>query len=428
MNFQLRSIVAWPVLGALQKLQDLVFAPSHRGEGSLGIGLDRLKTPRGLLLRKGPAFWEERRRLLANAILGPYAAPEHRSRIAPVVTEAETGTGRMFLTWDLGEINATALLSRPGDHERNVGSSRGLVIIHSGHEGDAYDREENLDPYGYARLLVGLGFDVLSLCMPLIGYNNFSDRPRDPDPDPALYLSPHAVFDYWESEGKRDVLSYFLAPVLMAIDWAEETLGHTHFAMAGCSGGGWTTTVAAALDPRISLSIPIPAPLPPHLMDMNEWYPLDWEAKMNPTPVYKLCSFICMFVLSTIGGKGMRRSVHLLHMNEMYPNPSPNNVEGREEELEAYYGRYLPSILAAAQPPRPADLIGSPGGTAALGSPLRLAVSGAREHCGDWHDHAMLETLLLRWHSSHGVNPPHADVFAAGWPLPSDVRRGSCAV
>merc|ERR1712046_286384 len=162
------------------------------------------------------------------------------------------------------------------------GSSRGLIIFHSGHEGVAYDRLENLDPYGYAKLFASLGFDVLSLCMPLFGYNLYDDSPRASDPDPTLYSSPHAIFEYWEVEGRRDVLSYFLAPVMMAMDWAEEKLGHKYFAMSGCSGGGWTTTVAAALDPRISLSISIPAPTPPHLMDLLEWFPLDWEAQMNP--------------------------------------------------------------------------------------------------------------------------------------------------
>jgi PhoPQ-activated pathogenicity-related protein len=39
-------------------------------------------------------------------------------------------------------------------------------------------------------------------------------------------------------------------------------LKYKHIVMAGLSGGGWTTTIAAAIDPRIQLSIPIAGSIP----------------------------------------------------------------------------------------------------------------------------------------------------------------------
>ena len=40
------------------------------------------------------------------------------------------------------------------------------------------------------------------------------------------------------------------------------SIGYKHVVLFGLSGGGWSTTVAAAIDPRISLSIPIAGSVP----------------------------------------------------------------------------------------------------------------------------------------------------------------------
>ena len=47
----------------------------------------------------------------------------------------------------------------------------------------------------------------------------------------------------------------------MAVNFAKAQ-GYSKIVMVGLSGGGWTTTVAAGLDPRIDLSIPIAGSLP----------------------------------------------------------------------------------------------------------------------------------------------------------------------
>ena len=48
---------------------------------------------------------------------------------------------------------------------------------------------------------------------------------------------------------------------VMAVNFAKAQ-GYSKIVMVGLSGGGWTTTVAAGLDPRIDLSIPIAGSLP----------------------------------------------------------------------------------------------------------------------------------------------------------------------
>lgn len=50
-------------------------------------------------------------------------------------------------------------------------------------------------------------------------------------------------------------MRFFIEPVVLTINYAL-TLGYKRIIMSGLSGGGWTTTVAAAIDPRIQLSMP----------------------------------------------------------------------------------------------------------------------------------------------------------------------------
>lgn len=469
---QLRSLLPWPIYQMLQMVQDTlalsgdasadanigsdfdeeaeasasgqeqkaletVVAAAEKAlvSGSVGLGLDRLPSTHARpLLSKRPAFWEERRERLAHAVLGPQTGGRRAvlARASRPVQGA-TGEGRLLLTWDLGRgLNATGMLTRPVDHQKGVGAVAGLVVFQSGHEGMGYHLRPDavfLDPDGYAAHFAELGFDVITLCMPLLGFNQYDDNPRPPVDDGLLYVSFHEVFkdEIWgsmsggsanERKEGATALSYFVAPVLLALDWAEANLGHTHFAMAGCSGGGWTTVLSAALDPRISLSIAVPAPLPPHLIDALEWEPLDWEAKMNPPAVYRSCSFLCMFVLATIGGSEQQRnSVHVYHRDELHPLPSPNNVRGREFELRDYYEGLLPGILEAARgvvAPGEAVAAGLPSG-----APLRIAVSPAQRHCGDWRDRTLLDEILRRWVAAR---LPGAHGMFDTWPLPSDAR------
>lgn len=79
------------------------------------------------------------------------------------------------------------------------------------------------------------------------------------------------------------VFRFFIEPVVRAINYAtqvslralqntiapcllfcvrRQTLGYKHVVMMGLSGGGWTTTLAAALDHRISLSTPVAGSIP----------------------------------------------------------------------------------------------------------------------------------------------------------------------
>jgi ABC-type proline/glycine betaine transport system ATPase subunit len=51
-------------------------------------------------------------------------------------------------------------------------------------------------------------------------------------------------------------MRFFLEPVILAVNYAVNVLKYETIVLMGLSGGGWSTTIAAAVDPRIQLSMP----------------------------------------------------------------------------------------------------------------------------------------------------------------------------
>lgn len=88
--------------------------------------------------------------------------------------------------------------------------------------------------------------------MPLYGCNGNT---------PYETSSHHEWFEQWELKGDFP-LRFFIEPVILCVNYAVNVLGYKHVVLVGLSGGGWTTTVAAAIDPRIKLSIPIAGSVP----------------------------------------------------------------------------------------------------------------------------------------------------------------------
>src|SRR5260370_23664905 len=67
------------------------------------------------------------------------------------------------------------------------------------------------------------------------------------------------------------VMKFFLEPVAVCLNYlktksvADGFPVYQDFNMVGLSGGGWTTTVYAAIDPRIQLSFPVAGTIPLYL-------------------------------------------------------------------------------------------------------------------------------------------------------------------
>jgi|EP01047_Picozoa_sp_COSAG01_P051541 hypothetical protein len=81
--------------------------------------------------------------------------------------------------------------------------------------------------------------------------------------------------------------------------------------MVGLSGGGWSTTLASALDKRIGLSFPVAGSVPFGMRENSPWHDGgDFEQARSRT-IYGACDYECMYTLA--GLEEGRVQVQLLH-------------------------------------------------------------------------------------------------------------------
>lgn len=161
-------------------------------------------------------------------------------------------------------------------------SKRRLVIYHAGHERPVYESSRMQIEFFLAR-----GYDVAAFSMPLMEFNAPQWLYDHPVCGPRLV--PHEVL-----ECLKRPLRPFLAPVAITLN----TLANRYRSvdMAGFSGGGWTTVVAAAIDRRIRRSYPIAGSWPMYLMRWSGAPRADLEFRYRP--MLKAASYLDMYALS----------------------------------------------------------------------------------------------------------------------------------
>lgn len=133
--------------------------------------------------------------------------------------------------------------------------NRRLVIVHQGHVCDT-------GAAGVGNLIRDLirgGYSVLAMNMP---------RCRASDCSADCTAAHNEMFASLHlSQGNP--LKFFLEPIAVSLNYLQshgvDDFRYTDFNMVGLSGGGWTTTVYAAIDPRITLSFPVAGTLPLYL-------------------------------------------------------------------------------------------------------------------------------------------------------------------
>lgn len=185
------------------------------------------------------------------------------------------------------DFHSTSYLLRPSNdaHQNRV------VILHQGHSDfgtplDAGVRET-------ANALLQQGFSVNLMQMPLFGWN--TDRtasiPGQGTIDYGLSYNGHGSIILNTGPVNGGVgFRLYLEPIIQSINYAQTLGGLVDISMVGISGGGWSTHLAAALDPRISLSVPVAgaAPLyvrnadPKSLGDLEQYYAPLYDENIAP--------------------------------------------------------------------------------------------------------------------------------------------------
>lgn len=138
-----------------------------------------------------------------------------------------------------------------------------LLVYHGGHGQGFFSSSEAFSPVttrDFIRRAVNeLGCDVVLSSMPLTGENaGYMPRVGITNPD------NHAIIGTQPQHAPPagTPLRYFIEPAIGSITYALSRRSYDKIIMAGISGGGWTTTLVAAIDTRITHSYAIAGSVP----------------------------------------------------------------------------------------------------------------------------------------------------------------------
>jgi hypothetical protein len=183
-------------------------------------------------------------------------------------------------------------------------SNHELVILHHGHACTLDDDPSPNDiGYGLQRTINALlreRYGVLGVFMPRM-------RPGD------CGGSHDALFDI-KTQGSP--IKFFLEPAALSLNYLKTKSRADHFPkyrafhMTGLSGGGWTTTLYAAIDPTIRCSIPIAGSIPLYLRTGGS---IGDREQFEPT-FYSLAGYPDLYVLGA-EGRG-RKQIQILNRKD----------------------------------------------------------------------------------------------------------------
>ncbi len=184
-----------------------------------------------------------------------------------------------------------------------------LVVLQQGHACTFNDSTALTDDgYGMQRTINALlsdGYSVLAVYMQHI---------NDQLPDDCGHPTHDEMFQTLHTEGS--VMKFFLEPVAVGLNYlqtratADQFPQYRDYSMIGLSGGGWTTVVYAAIDPRIKLSFPVAGSLPLYLR-----FPAsEGDTEQNLTPFYSIAGYPDLQVMGSYGAG--RRQVQVLNRRD----------------------------------------------------------------------------------------------------------------
>ncbi|MDQ5845912.1 MAG: hypothetical protein M3539_11535 [Acidobacteriota bacterium] len=213
---------------------------------------------------------------------------------------------------NLKQINRVTMLmewgfSSTGYHFIPEHGNNKLLIYHRGHDGDFVGGIGTID------FFLGKGFSVIALSMPLEPPNN---RPIvDLKHIGKIQITFHDQLKLLEMKS-GDPVQLFLTPVAVSLNYAQR-FGYDSVYMTGVSGGGWTTTLYAATDPRITRSYPVAGTLPLHLREDRKrsntaHRSADWGDYEQTIPeLYRIANYLELYVLSSYGPQ--RKQLQILN-------------------------------------------------------------------------------------------------------------------
>lgn len=165
-----------------------------------------------------------------------------------------------------------------------VGSK--LAIVHGGHMPE--DPKQHL-AFGLSDTVNQLlrdGYVVAIIQMPLVGWNRDADCVIEGKKFEIRQRSVPGhdeLFSKVEPTLKAGTMRFFLEPITQALnELLAEYPSPKQTLMIGLSGGGWTTHLYAAVDPRVDVSIPVAGALPLYARPFSPGSAGDSEQEYRP--------------------------------------------------------------------------------------------------------------------------------------------------
>lgn len=184
-------------------------------------------------------------------------------------------------------------LNSIGYHFKPIKSNKKFVIYHQGHAGGF------IKGINYINFFLGKGYEVIALAMPLHGMNN---QPIVKTTNNGyIKLDNHKKFYYLDDQSNP--ISQFIQPVISVVNYIEKNYNSKSINMVGISGGGWTATVAAALDTRIKNTFSVSGGLPISLLSEHDF----GHYELNNKEFYSRFSYLDLFILASVSDESKRK-------------------------------------------------------------------------------------------------------------------------
>jgi hypothetical protein len=261
-----------------------------------------------------PKDVDTKRRELIHFIWGPGGMPAGR---LPAVLKNDTSPVRGLKGLervDTLTISMEAAQKSYAHHFIPKWKNNRLVVLHHGHAPSFDDDPGPTDAgTGLQRTIDALltdGYSVLAVYMPHIV--RFNTRLKVNDVGSISHDNMFRAIKVKEGS----VMKFFLEPVAVCLHYlktrsaADGFPAYRDFSMVGLSGGGWTTTVYAAIDPTIKLSFPVAGSIPLYLRSGGSV----GDTEQTLRSFYQIAGYPDLYVLGSHGPR--RKQVQILNRRD----------------------------------------------------------------------------------------------------------------
>lgn len=168
-------------------------------------------------------------------------------------------------------------------------SNNKVVLYHQGHGEQSFNDDKRI-----IQFFLNNNYSIMMFSMPNHGMNK--EPIMESDRFGTLKLKSHDHFRLIESSTFHPI-KYFFEPIVVSLNYLEQEFSFDSYNMLGLSGGGWSTIVYTALDPRISHSYSVAGSFPlwlrenPNALGDYEQYLPDFYKIANYEELYMMGAF-----------------------------------------------------------------------------------------------------------------------------------------